>query len=41
MRKAIPPFPPTFSWHAVELGNGYNFIVWYLVKHREKFTFHL
>jgi hypothetical protein len=39
MRAAIPPLPNTSSWYGAQLSTGYFFTVWYLVKHRDNFTF--
>jgi uncharacterized membrane protein len=41
MRGAITPLPHASSWHGSWLSTGYVFIVWYLVKHRDNFTFTL
>jgi hypothetical protein len=39
MHGAIPAHPHTSSWHDVYLSTGYIFMVWYLDKHRDNFTF--
>jgi hypothetical protein len=39
MSGAIPPFPDTPSLRGASLSKGYFFMTWYLVKHRDKFTF--
>jgi hypothetical protein len=41
MRGAILPLPNTSSWCSAKLRTGYVFIVWYLVKHKDNFTFYL
>jgi hypothetical protein len=39
MHGAITPLPNTSSWRGAKLNNGYVFMVWYLVKHRDNFAY--
>jgi len=39
MRGPIPPFSHTSSRCSAYLSTEYIFIAWYLVKHRDNFTF--
>jgi len=38
---AIPPLPSTSSWRDAYLSNGYVFMAWYLVNHRDSFIVYL
>jgi hypothetical protein len=38
-RGAIPPLPTMFPRRSVQISTGYVFMVWYLVKHGNNFTF--
>jgi hypothetical protein len=39
MHGSMPPLPHMSSWHGVSLGAGYVLMAWYLIKHRDSFTF--
>jgi len=41
MRGVIPPLPYMSSCRGAYLSMRYIFMAWYLVKHRESFTFYL
>jgi hypothetical protein len=36
---AIPTLPHTSSWRGAQLSKGYDFMLWFLVKHTDNFTF--